>query len=166
MIRKFLVGALLSASLVVGHAATFSLTVVPATFTNLLPFINGSVKVTSFTITAPTATAANATFVDSANGSLAYTNSAYTNTIRYATNNVISWTDFYGVARSVTNMQLIDVTNNYVAPSTNAWPVRFVAAVAGSTSSTYNGVNYYFNDGIWVTNTASGNAIVTITYQQ
>lgn len=158
------------------YAGTASITVTPATFTNLLaqnPNL-GSVVVRGITVAASTAgsnTLVN--FVDTYTNWLLYTNSAYTNTIRYATNTTTYWTNFYGVVQTNvpagSNLVLVDVTNNLVPAGSNYFPVRAsLGATAGNTESIQGApgtsLGIPFINGIWVTNLSSGNAIVTIYY--
>jgi hypothetical protein len=148
-------------------AISTSLTILPGTYTNLLSVYNGSAQVSQIIITATTSGSnTSVLFIDAPTNSLIYTNSAYTNNFSYLTNLVYAQTDFYGNTYTLTNYQMIDVTNNLVAASTNSYPVRIGVGTAAGTSASYNTVNYYFNYGVWVTNTSSGNALVTITYRQ
>ena len=157
------------------HAGTASLTVKAATFTNLLaqnPNL-GSVVVRGITVTASTATNVAVNLVDTYTNWLLYTNVAYTNTIRYATNTLTYWTNFYGVVQTNvpagSNLVLVDVTNNLVPAGSNYFPVRAsLGATAGNTESIQGApgtsLGIPFISGIWVTNLSSGDAIVTIYY--
>lgn len=156
---------LVTGMIVAGNAATTSIQVSPATMTNLLSSFNGSIQVKQVVITAVNSNAV-VQLIDTPTNVLTYTNAPYTNTISYVTNLIYAQTDYYGNTYTLTNWQLIDITNHLVAGNTNNYPVRMgVGAVAGA-SAVFDNVNYYFNRGIWVTNTSSGVAIVTITYTQ
>lgn len=145
---------------------TVSQTVQPGTFTNIVILRNGSARVLNVVATATTATNAVGLFVDTPTNALVYTTSPYTNTISYATNYVYTVTNYYGGVLTLTNLQLIDITNNLVAANTNSYPVRFGVGAAASTSTSYIGINSYFQDGIWVTNTGTGAMNVSVTVQQ
>lgn len=154
--------------------ATISATVVSGTMTNLLSTINSSVKVTSITLTSATNGASRVEFWDTPTNALSFSAPAYTNTISYATNLVGApgsyWTNYFGVINTnfmLTNV-LVDVPFSNGA-ATVSYPLRFVGATAAGTSTTFGGVNYYFNNGLWITNVSSGGggpATVTVTYQQ
>jgi hypothetical protein len=160
--KKLFISALLGVSVITASANSVTTVLNPGVFTNLLSGFNQSVLVKQVVISANSTNAA-AQLIDSPTNTLTYVNAAYTNTISYATNYVSSWTNYYGVTQSYTNLQLVDVSNP-VAASTNSYPVRMgVACLAGSTA-TYGNVNYYFNRGIWATNTSTGIATITIVY--
>lgn len=165
--KKYLILALLGLVTLVNSASaiTISQSVLPNSMTNLLSVYNGAAQVSQIIITATTATNASVLFIDTPTNQLTYILGAYSNRVSYATNYVTSWTNYYGVAQSTTNLALIDITNS-VASTTNFWPQRLSVAAAASTSARFDQVNYYFNQGIWITNTGSGNATVTITYHQ
>ena len=169
-INLALMGALaLSLVGLTSKAAQLTAYVNPGTYTNVLSLLpnNGSLTVKAISVTAPAAGSPVLTFIDSPTNQLTYTNSAYTNRISYATNYITSWTNFYGVAQSTTNIALV-TTTNAVSASTNLWPVRFVTAVPTNTTVVFTGVNYYFESGMWVTNSGTGaagqTAAVIITY--
>jgi hypothetical protein len=175
MIRKLLASSALFLAALCLHAGTATITVAPATFTNLLAYTAnlGGTTLKQITIAATTANS-NTTviFVDTASN-YTYVTPAYTNTIRYATNQTYFWTNFYGVVQTNvpagSNLVLLTFTNNLVPSTTNLYPQRFAAsASAGNTTviqaavGTSEGV--YFDNGIWVTNASSGNALITIVY--
>jgi len=164
MINKYLVSAIAGALFTVGaHAASLTTVVLPGTMTNLLVGFNQSTQVKSFVIAANSTNAA-ASIIDVATNKFTYVVPPYTNTVYYATNYINSWTNFYGVVQYTTNLNLIDVTNNVVAQSTNTYPVKLGLAALAGASSTYSGVNTYFNRGVWATNNSSGIATITIVY--
>jgi len=123
----------------------------------------GSFTVRQIGITATTATNALVALIDAPTNSLSYVNSAYTNRLSYGTNYITSWTNFYGTVQSVTNIALVDVTN-IVTASTNTYPTRIIAGAAANSTAVFSGVNYYFDQGVLVTNQGSGSATVVITY--
>ena len=150
------------------QAASFTLTIPGNTMTNLLPTFNGSTKVTQIVVTAPSMTNTSVQLIDCVGGTnLTYTQAAYTNQISYSTNWNYIYTNYFGVTttNSYTNV-LYDVTNNVVAAVTAAYPVRAAVAVPAGNSYKLDQVNYYFMNGIGVTNTSTGLATVSITYQQ
>lgn len=149
-------------------ALQVSITSSPGTLTNVLTFSqNGSVRVTQIIVNALSTTNVSGMFIDTYTNWLAYTNAAYTNTISYATNYVNLWTNFYGVVNGTTNLALIDNTNNVVPASTNLFPSRVGVGCLGGSVAVFSGVNYYFENGIWFTNTSvSGTAQITVIYQQ
>ena len=159
------VGLMIAGSAV---ANTVSVTVLPGTMTNLLAFYSnmGSVLVKQIVVAATVATNASLLFIDTPTNSLVLSSTvAYTNILSYATNNINTWTNFYGVVSSTTNIALIDIKQS-IPGYTNNYPQRLSLIVPASTTVAYQGVNYYFDQGIWVTNTSTspGVAAVTITY--
>ena len=147
------------------QAATVSMTVKANTYTNLLAALNGSIKVSQIIVSAGGTPVTNLTFIDTPTNTYAIVNSAYTNTSVYATNYISLWTNYWGGTNYVTNLADVIITNS-VAASTNNYPIRLVTSVLASTANQFNG-SYWFNNGIWVTNSVSnGDAVVTITYQQ
>lgn len=148
------------------HAATVSKTIAAGVFTNLLTASpSGSLKVTQFVLTATATNNAAFSAVDTYTNNLTYTNPAYVVYSSYQTNYITTYTNYYGVTNSFTNVAMVDyyVTNSAV---TNAYPIRFTATAITNTTSIFDGVNYYFQNGLWVTNTGNGPLTLTITYQQ
>jgi hypothetical protein len=150
------------------QALQTSQTCSPGTYTNVLSLTpnSGSIRVSQIIVNALTVTNVSGYFVDAPTNWLAYTNLAYTNTISYATNYVNLWTNSYGVVNGTTNLALIDNTNNVVPASTNLYPSRVGVGCLGGSVAVFQGVNYYFENGIWFTNTGSGTEQITIIYQQ
>jgi hypothetical protein len=166
-IKSLTLIGLLCAGTYSASALQVSQTVSPGTLTNILTFTqNGSARVTQIIVSATTSTNVTGLFVDTPTNSLTYVSPAYTNTVSYATNYVNIWTNFYGVVNGTTNLALIDNTNNVVPASTNLYPSRVGVGCLGGSSVTFQGVNYYFENGIWFTNTGSGTEQITIIYQQ
>lgn len=163
----------LSLSLLVGfvfcfgaQAATTSVTIPPGVMTNFTLLSQGSLKVTQVILTASTATNTTVQLWDTYTNQTLFTNAAYSNILTYVTNYVSTWTNYYGVTNKVTNTaSLVDITN-LVAGTTNSFNQAMVLSAVASTSIRVDAANYYFQNGLWITNTSSGNAVVTITYQQ
>lgn len=162
-------------------AAQITVQVNAGTMTNILSFgpTLGSVSVKQFSVTSVTGTNI-CQFVDTPTNLLVFATAAYTNIISYATNGVLVWTNFYGLAQSnnyvggtlLTNYWLVDITNS-VAAATNAYPIRAVIGAGPSSPLTIlssafgpNFNQFYFDNGLWVTNSGvtASTAIVTITY--
>ena len=163
------------------QAATFTLTLAAGTATNALQALSGInssgglIKLSQVSVTATTASNTLVYVYDAPltnyNGvlnALSYTNAPYTNTLSVLTNMITSITNWYGVVQSLTNYQLIDITNNAVSGSTNLYPLRIAIAAAAGTTYTYPNQNYYFQNGILITNASptAGNASFTFTYTQ
>lgn len=172
-IKNTLLGIGLAVALIASDAqATLgsSTTVITAGgYSNLLatlPNVNGSVTITSVLLTTPAATASTITMTDGTTNRLTYTLPAYSNLTSYATNYITSYTNFFGVVNSFTNVALIDITNS-VAASTNNYRIPFQASVATNSTVQFNG-QYFFLNGVWATNAASGagSTTVTITYER
>lgn len=163
--KKYLISLFAGVGMVASAAFTTTVTVPPNTFTNLLSLSgSGYAIVTSAAITA-NSTNASVSFYDTTTNSLTYVVPAYTNITSYATNWVQTWTNYYGVTNSWTNISLVDVTNS-VAASTNNYPVKIAAAALANTTTVLNPLYATFESGIYVTNTSTGIATVTIQYRQ
>ena len=150
-------------------AASATVSVAGGVMTNFSLLVgNSPVKVTQVIITSAGTNQASVNMIDTYTNWLVYTNAAYSNTLTYVTNFVSVWTNYYGVTNTVTNSaSLIDVTNNLVAGTTNIFPVRMSISTPTNSSTKFDNVNYYFQNGVWVSNVlAGGTCSVTITYQQ
>jgi len=90
---------------------------------------------------------------------------AYTNIISYVTNYYVFYTNFYGTTQySYTNKALIDVTNS-VPLSTNYFNSPLFLSAPTNTTVTFTSISAVFNYGIWATNSGTGPATITLTYQ-
>ena len=168
-------------------ALSFSVTVLPGTMTNILSFSpnQGAVLVKQVTLTSLGTSASSFSLIDAPTNSLVFVNPAYSNRVSYATNfsNLPGsvYTNFYGVVQTntwiagvgaATNIwALVDITNNIVPATTNYYPTRMSGASAANATVIFgpnvggqlNG--YYFDQGIWATNTsASGTNVITIVF--
>lgn len=162
---------------IVGAAMLFSVsafaqstvvTLIPGAVTNLnsaVPIVSAPLRVTQVLLQATTATNASIKFIDAPSTLTTYVLPAYTSVSKYATNLVISYTNYFGVVNTLTNLQLATVTNN-VAQSTNNYPTLFSASSLASTTTTIDGANYFFGSGVLVTNVGTGTAAITISYEK
>jgi hypothetical protein len=179
MIRKFIYSALLGALLVgsgvnVAKANSSAQVVAIGSFTNLLAFTPniGSVSVKQISISSLSTTNASALLFDVPTNSTVVTNAAYSNTGTYATNLVTIWTNFYNVVQSNTTLAVVDYSNNVPAGTNSVQPKLAIATAAGTTTTyTFSPASnigtsggYYFDQGIWVTNTSLSPLAITITY--
>ena len=148
-------------------AATVTIQLGAGAFTNIFGLNNGSAKVTQFLLTSTATNIASVMVVDTPTNWLSFTNKAYTNIISYPTNYIAVWTNYYGATNYWTNLTLVDITNT-VAATTNSYPVRAYLTTATNSTLRVDQANYYFLDGVWVTNTTpnSSTAFLTITYTQ
>lgn len=146
-------------------AASTTLVLSNTVMTNLPMLLPGPAKIQSVILTASTTNVAQVQFVDTFTNWLKYTNSAYTNILSYATNYVTLYTNYYGATNTFTNIALVDVTNT-VAGTTNLFNVPLVCSANTNQTSTVFPVNAVFVNGVWVTNTAGGTAVITVNYTQ
>jgi hypothetical protein len=123
----------------------------------------GSARVGQIVVTAPFSTNATANLVDTYTGALTNYVPAYTNVLSYGTNNVIYYTNYFGVQTYLTNFMLVDITNNLVAAYTNNLPTVPLSVLASSTA-VINNANYPFTRGIWATNTGTTPIAITINF--
>lgn len=165
MKKYFAIIALALALVVPVQAASTTVTIAPGGFSNLLSNFRGSANVSSVLLTASSTNIGQVNFVDTYTNSLTYVSPAYSTISSYATNVITTWTNYYGVINSFTNIGLIDYTNS-VSASTNAFPIRFQAIANTNSSALYGNQSLYFLNGIWATNTALGTVTATITYTQ
>lgn len=145
-------------------AYTVSVIVPPAGATNIVPSIGGIATVTQVLLSAPTATNTSIQIIDTLTNALQYVNPAYSNTVSYLTNYVYVYTNFYGTIETYSNIVQVDLTNNLVIATTNAYPMRVNMSTLASTSTRSDSIKYTFSSGILITNNSLGNAAVTITY--
>lgn len=174
--------AVLAVSLGIGitfssHAGTAAVTVNAGTMTNLFSLTanQGSVLIRQMILAPASGTAPQTlSFIDTPTNLLVFTTAAYSNKVSYATNYVQVWTNYYGLVQSnnfwgnnvvTTNFQLVDITNS-VPQATNNYAVRFSVAIpTNSPPLIYNAINQYYDQGVWVTNSAAnGSATVTIVW--
>ena len=164
--KKILISALMGISLI-ASATSVSTTIVPGGVFNLVSASPnfGSFLVRQVAITATTATNALVALLDAPSTNTLYVNPAYTNRLSYGTNWNIAWTNFYGVVQTNTTpiTALIDITNT-VPAATNSYATRLIAGAAANSTAVFQGVNYYFDNGVLLTNQGSGTATVVITY--
>jgi len=160
-----IIGLLLASSSAMASFTTTA-TVVAGGVANLLTLVNGSAKVSSVTIQANTTNNATITLFDSPTNVWTYVNPAYTNRSVYATNLIQGpFTNYYGATNYLTNLDLITVTNNVIAASTNTYN-SFGFSATTNTAVTYSSLNLYFDHGLWLTNTGTGTVVFTIVYVQ
>jgi len=162
---KKLIALILLGTVISANAASTTLTVAASGMSNILSSFQGNATITQVILTAPANNTASVIFVDSRTNQLSYTNAAYIGVASYVTNAITCWTNFFGSTNCITNVALVDITNT-VAAATVTYPFRITATAPTNGSYTVGGVNYYFNNGIWVTNTGSGAATLTVTYVQ
>lgn len=157
--------SLLAALAFSASAVTLSQTIASGVMTNIIGMAGGPVRVTQVILVASTTNNASLQFVDTTTNWLLFTNSAYTNILSYGTNYVQTWTNYYGATNSVTNLAYYDVTNS-VAGTTNNLPIRISITAPTNGTSRFDNVNYYFVQGLWVTNNSTNPATLTVTFQQ
>ena len=166
IITGLALGLVLGAATIINtFGASSSLTIQGNQFTNFPLTYPGAIKLTQVIVTASATNNVNLQFIDAPTNSLTYTNAAYPVLTTVITNFVTTWTNYQGVTNNVTNIYIQDVASTNAA-QTNSYPIRFQTAVNTNNTVTYQGVNYYFNQGLWVTNITTNSAVITITYQQ
>jgi len=147
-------------------AETLSVTIPAGGITNTSAVaLSGTIKITQFILTSTATADGLIEAYDAPGTSLIYTNPAYIDVRSYATNVITCYTNFFGIQNCFTNVALVDVARTNVA-TTNTYPKRIVAAAGTNSSAVFGGVNYYFHQGILVTNTGPDSVTITATYQQ
>ena len=92
--KKLILSLLIGIS-VAANAGTFTVTVQPGTFTNLLNGFPGSIYVSRLVMTAG-ATNASVLVIDTPTNTFTFVTPAYTNYTTYATNIATTYTNYYG----------------------------------------------------------------------
>jgi len=148
------------------EAATVSMTLTNGQFTNFSGIIPGPLTVSQIIVTYTNQ--ALVSFYDTPTNATTYTNAAYTNYTVYAINTTNVFTNYQGITQSNVFIALTN-SPNVVAASTNNYPIRTQYGVTNGSVIGYP-VNYYFVNGLWVSNSLTGGAgataAVSITYQQ
>lgn len=155
--------ALLAASLTVNAQLSTNITIPAAGFTNLVPH---SITVNSFTLTAPANNTASIRIVDSNTATNMYwTNAPYITRSQYVTNKITTWTNFFGVVNSITNLAVVQYTNT-VSSTSNYWRqvMSLSALTNGSTFVDVSSSPTVFFLGLSFTNLGSGAATLSINY--
>lgn len=166
MFKSLLVGVGVLACVNSQAASTITVVVQPGTMTNILSNLqSGAAIVRSFTLAANGTNAA-VVLYDTPTNQLVWTNVSYISSTSYATNYILTWTNFMGATNSWTNLTLVDITNTVTGSSNNVYAARISGAALASTTTIINPLYTVFENGIWATNTSSGVATVTIQFLQ
>lgn len=146
-------------------AASLTTTIQSGGYSNLLGLLQGRpATVSAIAVTSQATNSARLRIYDSPTNTVWYTNAAYVSEGIYATNYIQTYTNYYGATNSITNVALVhySVTN---AAAGYTYPLRFDGIAATNSTAIYDGVNYYFINGVWGTNASVGAVTVTVTYQ-
>jgi hypothetical protein len=157
------VGLVLCASS--AFAGTASITLHNIGTGNLLTNI-GPFKIIGISVQASTATNTSVVIYDSPTNGQTASLPAYTNTLTVATNQISTYTNFFGVTTLLTNVVLLDITNNLVAAAVTTRPIVWTGAAAASSTTVYSPLNLPVVFGLYFTNTAAADTVVNITYIQ
>lgn len=162
--KKFILSlGLVAAFTLSSVASTLTTTVASGIMTNLAP-VNAT-KVTQIIVNSSLTNGGTFQIYDTPTNSVVYTNLAYTNIITYGTNLVTTWTNYYGRTNAYTNLSVVDVTNS-VAATTNTNTLVIAGNLPTNAVVKYDNVNYYFTQGVWITNTGTAPLTFVVTYQQ
>lgn len=167
LLRNTFIAGLMTAVCVVltlgVQGASWTTTIQSGGLSNLLP-ANASARVTQVIITSMSTNAARVQLWDTPTNTVWYTNPAYVDVQSYLTNYITLYTNYFGATNAFTNYAMVDIARTNSA-TTNNYPLRFTAQAGTNASAVYDGVNYYFVNGVWGTNAGGGAATVTVTYQ-
>lgn len=147
------------------NAASATATVSAANLTNIATILSSPAKVTQVVITPDVSGSAILGFYDTPTNSIIYTNAAYSNILSYASNVITFWTNYYGRTNYTTNLSLVEITN-VINGSTNNYNLELYALAPTNTPVTIPNLNLLFQYGIWVTNSGTKAATITISYTQ
>ena len=160
-LKKFVAASTIGlAALVSAHADTLSVTVAG---TNYQQVLSAPAIITGYSLTATT----NATvgLIDSPTNLPTYSVPGYTNTVSYATNRIVSWTNYFGNVNSWTNIVLVDLSNA-VPATTASYPRKATVGALAGTTTTVAPTYMVVDNGLWVTNYSTNTAVLTIQYRQ
>ena len=145
-------------------AATETVVINPATDTNNLVF-STPIKLTSISIANQDAASATFKFFDSNLASAHYTNAAYDLNTQYVASVITTFTNFSGVVQTHTNSMLISTNLTIAENEAAGYRVLSTITAAASTTTLISFADPVFvNLGLFMTNTATTNATVNITY--
>lgn len=171
LMKKILLSlALVAAVAISSFAAQTTITVKSGTYTNILV---GNGRLSQFVLTSTTANTNYLTFLDSPSTNAVYVVGAYSNLV---TQTGVSFTNIYtnylGVLTTNTYTGIREVTNS-VAAATNSYNTLMTAVVSPNSTLTIGNANtfpygsaYYYYQGVGVTNSGGGDAIITLTFSQ
>lgn len=172
--KNFIKQSLLTLALLTGltlqlRAAQITVTVPPNGVNSILV---GGGRLQQFVLTSTSATNNTLAFVDSPTTNLVYTLGAYSNIVTSVGLYTNIYTNYFG--NLTTNSYTAQTSStNSVAASTNSYNGILTAQVTANTTLTIGnaatfpyGSTYYFYQGVAVTNSGTGSAVVTLTYQQ
>lgn len=149
------------------RAVTTTITLNGAAVTNIATLAGGSFTLLQATVTAPANSNVFLTIYDApaGNTNYKYTVGAYSNIVTYATNYITSWTNYYGYTNYLTNIAIVDVTNNNNS-ATATYPLVYIWNVNTNLTTTYQGLNTFFKQGMLITNNNNAAAVITLQYTQ
>lgn len=172
--KNMIKNTLLTLALAVGltsfsYGAQIVITVPANGITNIL---TGNGRIQQFVLTSTSSASNILAFVDSPTNQLNYVLGAYSN-VTYTVGSITNvYTNYFNVLTTNIYTGQTTVTNS-VAAVTNSYNGLLTAYVTALSTLTIgngitfpNGSTYYYYQGVTVTNTSSGAATITLTYQQ
>lgn len=163
---KFSIGLLITMIGFNAFAAGNTVVIAAGGMSNLVVSgLSGTLKVTQVSLQSPANNTSSVIVYDTTTNLIHFATPAYSVASSYATNLITTYTNFFGATVLETNLVLVDITT---AMPTNVWtaPTVFNLSAATNGNVNYTALSSYFYRGIWATNSGSGNATVTVTYQQ
>lgn len=163
MKKSLIISALLGLSLIANAQLSTTVTVTNGTIIGFPNVGQGQLLINSMIVNPAGST--QLAFYDAPTTNLTWTNAAYAYRASYVTNFVTNWVNYYGATNGYTNKAEVfySVTN---AASTNFYPVRIQVNTINSNIVVLNPLQATFLNGLFVTNSGSSNATITINYAQ
>lgn len=161
--KKLLLSLITSAAVTLGaYADSGTWTIANGNMSNLL---TAPVKITSVIYQSSTTNTATFAAVDSPSATFTNILAGFSTITQKATNYITTYTNFFGVSNSFTNLALISATNTITA-QTNVYPTQFTLSAATNAQARVDNANFYFVNGFTVTNSGAGPVTITVNYNQ
>lgn len=161
--KKLILSLIASVSVALGaYADSGTWTIANGAMSNLL---SSPVKITQIIYQSTSTNTTQFSAVDSPSATFTNIIAGFSTITQKATNYITTYTNFFGVSNSFTNLALISATNTITA-QTNTYPTQFTLFAATNTQARVDNANFYFINGFTVTNSGAGPVTITVNYNQ
>ena len=165
MKKLLILGSLLASINVFAVSGSVTVSIAASGMTNVIAPLTGGANVTQIILTSAANNVGNLKMFDSVTNILTYTNAANITTASYATNQITTWTNFFGSVNSITNVALVDyaVTN---AATAYSYPNPVTLSAGTNSSVVLTDMTYVFRNGVYATNLGAAAITLTINYNR
>lgn len=161
--KKLILSLIASVSVALGaYADSGTWTIANGAMSNLL---SSPVKITQIIYQSTSTNTTQFSAVDSPSATFTNIIAGFSTITQKATNYITTYTNFFGVSNSFTNLALISATNTIPA-QTNIYPTQFTLFTATNSQARVDNANFYFINGFTVTNSGAGPVTITVNYNQ